>query len=211
MRRFDLAALAQFGDECALLLEFAQPFLDALEFDFGLLLAQLEVDLVAAERMRFLEQALVLEHEVAAFQLEVVEVGDKLVLFAEEGQVLLLALLCEEHVVGLELVVRGVKRVLRLAFARNFLLQLSQFLVRDCQLFVSLRYELLRLVQPAFELLQLFEFLEGNRFTLLSLACFLGKRYVLFEQFLFLLLQLLECAFLLLDRLVERSGFVVGA
>jgi len=211
VRRFDLAALAEFGDECALLLEFAQPFLDALEFDFGLLLAELEVDLVAAEGMRFLEQALVLEHEVAAFQLEVVEVGDKLVLFAEEGQVLLLALLREEHVVGLELVVRGFKRILRLALARHFLLQLSQFLVRDCQLFVFLRYELLCLVQTAFQLLQLFEFLERNRFTLLSLACFLRKRYILFEQFLFLLLQLLECDFLFLDRLVERVGFVVCA
>ena len=94
---------------------------------------------------------------------------------------------------------------------RNFLLQLSQFLVRNCQLIVFLRYELLRLVQTAFELLQLFEFLERNRFTLLSLACFLEKRYILFEQFLFLLLQLLECDFLFLDRLVERVGFVVCA
>jgi len=84
VRRFDLAALAEFGDECALLFEFSQPFLNALEFDFGLLLAELEVYLVAAEGVRFLEQALVLQHEVAAFELEVVEVGDKLVLFAEE-------------------------------------------------------------------------------------------------------------------------------
>jgi len=59
--------------------------------------------------------------------------------------------------------------------------------------------------------LQLFEFLERNRFTLLSLACFLRKRYILFEQFLFLLLQLLECNFLFLDRLIERVGFIVCA
>lgn len=211
MRGLDVAALAQFGDERALLLELAQAFLDALELDLGLLLAELEVDLVAAQRVRLLVEALVLEHEVAALELEVVEVGDELVLLAEEGEVLLLALLREEHLVGLELAVRGLERVLRLALARHLQLQLGQPLARDGQLFVFLDHLLLQRVQPAFELLQLFEFLERDRLALVRLARLLGQRDVLFEQLGLLLLQLLECGFLLLDGLVERGGLVVRA
>jgi len=141
----------------------------------------------------------------------VVEVGDELVLLAELGEVLLLALLREEHLVGLELVVRGIERVLGLALARHLLLQLGQFLAPDRQLLVLLGDLLLQAVQRAFELLQLFEFLERDRLALLRLARLLGQRDVLFEQLGFLVLQLLDRGFLLLDGLVERAGAVVGA
>lgn len=165
-------AQPQLGHQRALLLEFLQPLVHALQFDLSLLLAEFQVDHLALQSTVLLVEPLVFEQQALGLHLEVVEVRDEVVFLAELTEVLLLALGGECHLVGFELVV-GVGQVVLVACdACHGLFLFGELVLQQADFLGLFGDVLLYTGQVRLQLLKLVYLFEGYRLCLVGFPCF---------------------------------------